>query len=64
MKTEISTHSQFDDKRYWEFVRDSKIAHGTFDAWSWERAGHTLVGALAYIGCLVFVVMAALRVFE
>ncbi len=62
IRDRIGSHSSFDDPRWWVFERNSRLPWGYFHRW--DDLGHWLIGALAYIGCLVFVVMAALRVFE
>jgi hypothetical protein len=32
MKPEISSHYSMDDKRHYEFVRDTKLPRGSFDS--------------------------------
>lgn len=54
MKPIISSHSQFDDDRYWRFARSSGLPLNYFRRWSvdgWVVACIVALAVLAFVVC-------------
>ena len=55
-KDNIGRHANFDDHRYWTFVRDSKIPHGSLGDRKWTADGVVFIVLSILIALALFIV--------